>query len=46
MCCAFELHLKKEKKKAEKAAVKVTEWKNFLRAQNKLNPKEKIKCDF
>lgn len=47
MCCAFELHLKKEKKKkAEKAAVKVTEWKNFLGAQNKLNPKEKIKCDF
>lgn len=44
MCCAFELHLK-NKKKAEKAAVKVTEWKNFLGAQNKLNPKEKIKCD-
>lgn len=33
-------------KKTEKATVKVTEWKNFLRAQNKLNPKEKIKCDF
>lgn len=46
MCCAFELHLKKGGKKAEKAAVKVTEWKNFLRARNKLNPKEKIKCDF
>ena len=37
---------KKKKKKAEKAAVKVSEWKNFLGAQNKLNPKEKIKCDF
>lgn len=47
MCCAFELHLKKKGGgEAEKAAVKVTEWKNFLRAQNKLNPKEKIKCDF